>query len=388
MVIRPILKPKPKPSATAAQSTPVVTRSSVVERLRKLGLPMLPVAPAQDARKYPAKDRQGNILYDQAGKPKPAFTGKNPSFFDSDGKPRLLPHRIYQDRMPHAWESRLWFANPQNGVMTMGGWNNIIWIDIDVKNYPGQGRCNRSVEQWMTRYPILRKTWIERTHSGGWRFAVQVDELPDFTNFGFRRGQHLGEILGKGRLTVLAPTIGPSSKPYICINQADPIRVANVAAIGLKPTKATARTIRRKVIPVVAGAGQVALTDLISQNVRQIIDAGANQNDDRSGRLTAAAKELFGWANWCAVNGLPLAGQPESLIQTAAESLGVDADRVQRILESIDQSTCQPAMVKMGDEVSGWRRIKGLNWALYRAACPRTIQQEIRGNLPKSAIGN
>jgi hypothetical protein len=388
VVVRPILKPKPKPSGVTAQSKTPVTRSSVMARLKELGLPVLPVAPAQDAQRYPAKDRQGNILRDQAGQSKAAFTGKNPSFLGRNGEPKLLPHRVYQDRMPHAWETQLWFANTQNGVMTMGGWNNIIWIDIDVKRYPGQGRCDRSVEQWMKRYPILRETWIERTHSGGWRFAVQVEEMPDFTNFGFRRGQHLGEILGKGRLTVLAPTIGPSGKPYVCINQAQPIRVTNVAVIGLKPAKAVTKVIQSQTVPVVAGSGEVAITDLVSQNVSQIINGGAPPGADRSNLLTAVAKELYGWVNWCAAHGLPLAGQAEVLMQATAEGLGIDVDRVTRILESIDQSTCQPAMIKAGGEVSGWRRIKRLNWDLYRAACPQTIQQEIRGNLPKAAIGN
>jgi hypothetical protein len=244
------------------------------------------------------------------------------------------------------------------------------------------------MEQWMKRYPILRETWIERTHSGGWRFAVQVDEMPDFTNFGFRRGQHLGEILGKGRLTVLAPTIGPSGKPYVCVNQADPIRVANVAAIGLKPAKTATKAIRRKVVPVIAGSGEVALTDLISQNVSQIISSGAAEGADRSNLLTTAAKELYGWLNWCTANGLPLAGKPKPFIQIAADKLGIDANRVNRILESIDPLACQPAMVKAGGEISGWKRIKRLNWDLYRAACPQEMQREIRGNLPKSAIGN
>lgn len=389
MVTRPILKPKPKPKSSdeVAQSQPS-TRSSVAARLNALGLPALPVAPAQDARCYPAKDRQGAILRDQAGHPKPAFTGKNPSFLDQGGIPKLLAHRAYQDRMPHTWETRLWFGHPTNGIMTMGGWNNIIWIDIDVKRYPGQGRCDRSVEAWMNRYPLLRETWIERTHSGGWRFAVQVDELPDFTNFGFRRGQHLGEILGKGRLTVLAPTIGPSGKPYVCTNQADPIRVANVAAIGLKPAKAATKAIRRQAIPVVAGSGEVALMDLISQNVRQIINSSASEGADRSKLMTAVAKELYGWVNWCAANALPLVGEPEALIQTAADKLGVEADRVKRILATIDRSACQAAMVKAGGEIASWKRIKRLNWGLYRAACPANVQQEIRGNLPKSAIGN
>jgi hypothetical protein len=354
-----------------------INRTGVIGRLRALGLAVLPVAPQQDAAKYPATSRDGAILRDAAGRPKPAFTGKNPSFLDADGVPKLISHRCYQTRLPHDWELQRWFANPANGVMTMGGWQNIIWIDIDVKRYSSQARCDRSVQQWLGRFPVLHETWTERTHSGGWRFAIQVAEMPDFTNFGFRRRQHIGEILGPGRLTVLAPTIGPSGQPYVCLNPVRPIQVNHVGELGLKSARAPTKPIPFQVMPAIAGAGEVCLYELVSQNVRQIIQ-GTSTYPDRSLAVTVVAKELYGWVNWTMTQGLRLSDQPEALIQQTAMGLGIDAARVQRILAGIMPEHCAPAMLRAGGDVAAWRRIKRLNWNLYRVACPEDIQRAIR----------
>jgi hypothetical protein len=359
-----------------------VTRTMTIARLRAMGLPVLPVAPAQNAQQYPAKNRAGEILRGADGQPKPMFSGKNPSFLDRDGRPQLITHRQFQTRLPHEWELHDWFAHPGNGVMTMGGWHNIIWIDIDVKRYSSPGRCARSVQQWLARYPILHETWIERTHSGGWRLAMQLAEMPAFSNFGFRRGQHIGEILGVGRLTVLAPTIGPSGNAYVAVNRARPMPIQSVREIGLHPAQA----FRKKsqpitMIPLVAGAGQISLVKLLNQNVSEIL-TGSRPVDDRSWALTAVAREVFGWETWAGANGLSLAGQAEALIAAAAEQLEIDADRLQRILVGVDRQACQPAIMQFGGAAAAWKKVKQCNWELYKAACPGTIQQEIRAYSP------
>ncbi len=353
-----------------------ITREGTIARLKAMGLPVLPVAPAQDAQTFPARNRSGEIIREANGQPKPAFTGKNPSYLDAAGNPKLIAHRLFQERLPSNWEMRNWFANPANGVMTMGGWQNIIWIDIDVKRYSSLGCCDQSVRQWLNRYPQLTQTWIERTHSGGWRFAVQVEQLPEFTNFGFRREHHIGEILGVGRLTVLAPTIGPSGQPYVCVNRARPILVRDVKAIGLHTTQAVRKLPTSKIIPVVAGSGTVSLHDLVNQNVREIL-TGSRQPDDRSYAITAVARELYGWENWAMGNGVALTGQADAVIAEVGQMLAVDADRVGRILASVDRATCQPAIGRLGCESAAWKKVKNLNWELCRSACPDFLQQEI-----------
>ncbi len=359
-----------------------ITRTTTIARLKAMGLPVLPVAPAQDAQQYPAKNRAGEILRATDGQPKPMFTGKNPSFLDRDGQLRLIAHRQFQTRLPHEWELEQWFAHPANGVMTMGGWRNIIWIDIDVKRYSSPRRCERSVRQWLAGYPSLNATWIERTHSGGWRFAVQVQEMPTFSNFGFRRGQHLGEILGTGRLTVLAPTIGPSGNAYVVVNQAKPLHIQSVREIGLHTAQAFRKKFQTfKMAPRIAAAGAIHRYDLLSQNVAGIL-TGGQPVSDRSLALTAVAREVFGWENWAAANGLSLTGRAESLLAEAAEQLEVDAERMQRILQGVDRATCQPAIMRFGGATAAWQKVKRVDQELYKVTCPATIQQEIRGYSP------
>jgi hypothetical protein len=352
------------------------TRAGTIARLKSLGLPALPVAPIQDAHAYPARNRQGEILREANGDIKPMFTGKNPSYLDGN-TPRLLRHKVFQDRLPTQWEMQQWFAHPSNGVMTMGGWGQILWIDIDVQHYASQGRCDRSVQAWMERYPLLQETWIERTHSGGWRFGLQVKEMPDFTNFGFRRGKHIGEILGWGRLTVLAPTIGPSGNSYVCLQQRRPIQVQNVAAVGLKSSQAPRKVRKLQLLPTVIHAGALDLRALVSKTVGGILNGEAG-HDDRSLILTTAARELYGWEIWGGAWGLPIGGSADDLIAQLAADLDLDVDRVGRILKGVNRLDCVPAIVRAGGDIAAWRKVKGVNWDLYRAACSKELQQEIR----------
>ncbi len=170
--------------------------------LRTNNFPVLPVAPAQPADQYPARDKDGNIKQDKQNNPIPAFTGKNPSYLDSSGKPHLVNHRPYQKHLPTPQEIETWFANPLNGIGTLGGWNDTIWLDFDVKQFPSEDDCTQAVTE-VLQNPTLANTFLERSHSGGWRVGVRVKEKPSFTNFALQPGgKHIGEALGEGRFTV------------------------------------------------------------------------------------------------------------------------------------------------------------------------------------------
>jgi hypothetical protein len=192
-------------------------RKEVITWLIQKGLPPLPVAPAQDPYKYPLKNKKGEIQYSkEPGVPKGKFTGKNPSYL-KNGIPHLISHRDFQDKLPTEEQVKMWFADPSVGVGTLGGWNNIIWLDFDVKQFASQDECDAAAEFRIADIRSLsnQMPFTERTHSGGWRVGVQVKQEPNFTNFSLTPGgHHVGEALGKGRFTVLAPTIGTSGKPY------------------------------------------------------------------------------------------------------------------------------------------------------------------------------
>lgn len=212
----------------------------MITRLRQWHLPPLPVAPAQDACEYPKVDKTGHIERDKFGRPLPKFTSKNPSYLNFIGIPYLIPHGRFQFTLPQMREGKRWFSNPANGIGTLGGWHNIIWLDFDAKHFDSQEQCDRTIEDWIVAH-TMQNTFTERTHSGGWRIGVRVRQTPSFTNFSLEPdgSHHMGEALGRGRFTVLAPTIGPSGNAYYSINAAYPILVESLEAIGIYPYKGT-----------------------------------------------------------------------------------------------------------------------------------------------------
>ncbi|MFM6055928.1 MAG: hypothetical protein ACKPA7_30650, partial [Sphaerospermopsis kisseleviana] len=100
-------------------------RNQVIQLLLSLGLPPLPVVPKQDG-----------------SSPKPLFTGKNPSYFDSNGRPHLVNHTKYQHTLPTQSEIALWFSDPRTGIGTLGT-DAISWIDIDSNKFKAQEDCDR-----------------------------------------------------------------------------------------------------------------------------------------------------------------------------------------------------------------------------------------------------
>ncbi len=192
------------------QTTALRDRQQVIDWLSDRNFPALPVAPRQDAYKY-HKVVKAQVLREvwshcpltDNHKPIPVYTGKNPSYLDSNGHPHLVNHRRYQKQLPSQGELKQWFANRANGVGTLGGWNDAVWLDFDVKNFASQQECDRCVDSILAQ-PELQGTFVGRTHSGGWRVGVSVKPKPDFTNFALsEEGDHVGEALGAGRLTVL-----------------------------------------------------------------------------------------------------------------------------------------------------------------------------------------
>ena len=331
-----------------------LTTARTIAWLNLQGLPVLPVAPWQDYPRCKKGDR-------------PIFTGKNPSFLGIDGRPHLVPHRCYQSRLPRQYEIDRWFANPANGVMTMGGWGGIYWIDIDVKRYVSKQVCDRAVKHWLNRYPMLKETFIERTHSGGWRFAVKCSTEPGFTNFRFRHGpKHVGELLGFGRLTVLAPTIGPSGNSYESIQRVTPILIESFEAIGIYSVRKCSSVNRLKrgddlrsvVDHRVALNGAPHLVQVVSGNVLRILN-GVDVYGDRSRCLLVAALELYGWVNWAQSMGVAVAGNPDYLLLETAISLGVEGDRLQRILKGQPIAFSVPAIYQAAGQeatLERWRR--------------------------------
>ena len=375
-------------------------RQEVIHWLRANGYPALPVAPAQDATKYPkvvkAKPEDGVFahcpLTDKL-QPVQLYTGKNPSYLDQRGKPRLVNHGEYQNRLPGDRESKEWFSNPLNGVGTLGGWNNTIWLDFDAKQFPSQEECDVAVFGFLD-YPGLKQSFIERTQSGGWRVGVRVKQKPNFTNFALSAGgKHIGEALGKGRFTVLAPTVGPSGNPYRSINRALPIEIESLESIHVFSTSSKCQhqgISPQPLLPLSYTPGTIPLEQLGHDASRDIL-RGAYPTGDRSEALATAIQEWFGWENWCQKNQINYSGSTEELALSAGTALEIERDRIARILnpkKAFSPSDCQPAALKRGGEESCWKKISRLDKASFEALCPPHIKDNIKAEWRRNSSGS
>ncbi len=377
-------------------------RQEVIDWLIAHNYPALPVAPAQDAKKHPkvvkAYPEQGVWAYcplTDKLQPIQLYTGKNPSYLDSAGFPHLINHRQYQNRLPRDVDLEVWFANPENGVGTLGGWNDTVWLDFDVKQFPSQEECDAAVSSVLERVRASgdtpqQQTLIERSHSGGWRIALKLEEKPNFTNFSLTPGgAHVGEALFTGRFTVLAPTIGPSGNPYQSINRALPVSIDSLSAMGIYATK---KGLRKGNQQLELGNGQSLIPnpqspipcpgsiplELLGHDTSRDILQGKCQTDDRSDALATAIQEWYGWQNWGDNNGIQISGNTIALTHQAGSLLGLDSDRINRILKTIDPTSCQPAALYRGSEESCWQKIQRLDKATFEAKCPAHIKDAIR----------
>ena len=253
----------------------------------------------------------------------------------------------------------------------------------------------------------LQETFIERSHSGGWRIGVSIKQKPNFTNFSLTPGgAHVGEALFTGRFTVLAPTIGPSGNPYQSIQRAIPVEIESLESIRIYSTKhkksgctaglGTAENQKSKVKSQKSQSplpGSISLEMLGSDTSRNILQGncptGSNgvqpkadseallRSADRSEALTTAAREWFGWQNWALENSIPISGDATTLAYSAGTQLGLDSNRINRILKTIDPATCQPAALYRGGEESCWKKIYRLDKATFDAKCPAHIKKAI-----------
>jgi phage/plasmid-associated DNA primase len=191
----------------------------VIDWLLSQGLSPLPVAPKQDARKYPRvtlakEDVYTHCKLDESLNPYPLYTGKNPSYLNRLGEPNTVDHSTYQKKQPSEAILKRWFQNPNNGIGALGK-IDFCWLDLDSKCFDSQLECEGALNKLFEKCPELLGAICEKTHSGGYRLGFRLKEPKNFTNFSLEiGGKHVGELLGAGRFAILAPTIGPSGNPY------------------------------------------------------------------------------------------------------------------------------------------------------------------------------
>jgi hypothetical protein len=110
----------------------------------------------------------------------------------------------------------------------------------------------------------------------------------------------------------------------------------------------------------------------------QEILSGVNPKNDRSNSLTTAFNEWCSWVHWTAQNGITISGNPEELAHHAGQQLGLDSDRINRILKSVGGDvSLEPAALRRGGEEACWKKIYKLDKATFDAKCPTHIKDAI-----------
>ena len=223
----------PLPAIATDLSIPLCSPNSLVQqtlvKLISLGCPPLPIAPHRGS----SPPSSG-----------PWLSGKNPSFLGRDGRPYLVQHGDFRDRLPTFEQLQHFFAHPDVGIATMGGHQGLVWLDFDAKCYPTPAACAADVEQVIERVLAqsgltLNALWVEQTGGGGYWLPLRPRRLPPFTRFTTTpEGPAVGEMLGQGQCAVLAPTKHPNGQLYRVLQAGLPAPVESLTAVGLYPVTA------------------------------------------------------------------------------------------------------------------------------------------------------
>jgi hypothetical protein len=211
-------------------------------------------------------------------------------------------------------------------------------------------------------------------------------------------GNHVGEILGKGRFAVLAPSIGPTGNDYEAYHRCAPedipvidtleqLTLVAVKASRGRPKKTTVTPLSDPSTPTTPASTQDVntsalktvtptatsildkypqlkdkvfdLRDLGTDTTRNVL-AGLDTKGDRSHSLTTAIRDWYGWENWCNLNGIAYRGDTHSLALEAGINLKLEdvEARVDRILAGIDGTSCLTSCEYKGSSDDGcWKRI-------------------------------
>ncbi len=226
----------PLPASTIDSPVPLCSPNPLVQqtlvKLVSLGCPALPIAPLREPDALPLI---------AAPTVRPWLSGKNPSFLGRDGKPYLVQHGEFHDRLPTFEQLKVFFAHPDVGIATLGGHQGIVWLDFDAKCYPSPADCDCDVQQVLERLLAhtglpLSALWLEQTGGGGYRLPLRPRRLPTFTKFTTTpEGAPVGEVLGQGQCAVLAPTRHPNGQLYRVLQAGLPAPVESLVAVGLYP---------------------------------------------------------------------------------------------------------------------------------------------------------
>ena len=341
--------------------------------LAQLGLSLQTVIPvALPAESYPvmrlnSQTGQREIQRDKNGQPLPAFVGKNPSFWRTDGEPGLTSQRKPADESEVLRRIEVAERLRRPIGLAIIPSTDVVIIDFDRKNYPSQESLDQDWMRLLDLNPELTQTRIERTPGGGVHIYVRpADGMASWRNKAGKLhcnfatvpdGEHRGEVLAGTRVCVCAPTRNGAGS-YELVNPDHAyslVEVRTIGAIGIYPrakatgstTKPPQRKSRTTSTPPQASASAApALAELLGSKARDVLAGGCPYRGgeraavDRSAQLTGFVKELYSWVNLLDQHGLPYSSNSDDLIQQAVAALAIE-DKADRVMATIDLECCR-----------------------------------------------
>jgi hypothetical protein len=179
---------------------------------------------------------------------------------------------------------------------------------------------------------------------------VRCQSMPNWSIFSFTPGgKRVGELLGKGKIAVLAPSKGVVGHYQSLYRNTIP-QIHDVKEINLFPPQARASPKTRVSQPIQQGKGAidyhstqslaVSLYQVVSKRVQHLLTSlGTVPVGERSDVMTLIAREAFGWNTWLTEHGYALLIDPEEFLFRVGYELGLDEDRIGRILNSCSNGT-------------------------------------------------
>jgi hypothetical protein len=356
---------------------------------------VIPVAlPAEAHPKRRQNKRSGDweTVVGADGKPEPAYTGKNPSYWQSNGKPQLAGPKDPTTKAQAQVLDRIQTAERLGKPIGLAirPTPQLVVIDFDLKDYGSQEELDQDWMHLLDLNPKLAETRIERTPGGGVHLYVRpADQMESWRKRGegfhcsfttTAGGKHRGEVLAVNRISVCAPTRNGSG-PYELVNPKhayDVVEIQSLEAIGIyaiakrgttEPTKKEgggAFLTNQQLVDLSeesrpAGSSPPELADLIGSLAQAVLlgsNPYGNGKGDRSAQLTGFAKEAYGCENLLDKEGLPYRGSADELIEQAIGILGIE-DKWNRVLDSINRQEC--SVQDAGNRIQRYKRLAGLS---------------------------